>query len=53
MIFILPRHARYMTSKIAALLLLGALAASAETILVHGHRGGRATRPENTLPAFE
>ena len=25
----------------------------AETILVHGHRGSRATRPENTLPAFE
>jgi glycerophosphoryl diester phosphodiesterase len=24
-----------------------------ETILVHGHRGSRATRPENTLPAFE
>lgn len=23
------------------------------TILVHGHRGSRATRPENTLPAFE
>ncbi len=27
--------------------------ASAETILVHGHRGSRATRPENTIPAFE
>ena len=25
----------------------------AATILVHGHRGSRATRPENTLPAFE
>jgi glycerophosphoryl diester phosphodiesterase len=23
------------------------------TILVHGHRGSRATRPENTLPAFQ
>lgn len=23
-----------------------------ETILVHGHRGARALRPENTLPAF-
>jgi len=22
-------------------------------ILVHGHRGARAVRPENTLPAFE
>jgi glycerophosphoryl diester phosphodiesterase len=27
--------------------------AHAETILVHGHRGSRATRPENTIPAFE
>ena len=27
--------------------------ASAETVLVHGHRGSRATRTENTLPAFE
>ena len=40
------------------LLSLCALAAlvlplSAETILVHGHRGSRATRPENTIPAFE
>jgi glycerophosphoryl diester phosphodiesterase len=26
---------------------------SAQTILVHGHRGSRATRPENTIPAFE
>ena len=24
-----------------------------QTILVHGHRGSRATRPENTIPAFE
>ncbi|AFL89944.1 glycerophosphoryl diester phosphodiesterase [Terriglobus roseus DSM 18391] len=24
-----------------------------ETILIHAHRGGRAARPENTLPAFE
>lgn len=23
------------------------------TVLVHGHRGSRATRPENTIPAFE
>ena len=53
MIFILPRHAEYMISKIAALLLLSTLTAGAETILVHGHRGSRATRPENTLPAFE
>jgi glycerophosphoryl diester phosphodiesterase len=26
---------------------------SSKTILVHGHRGARALRPENTLPAFE
>lgn len=25
----------------------------AQTILVHAHRGGRAARPENTLPSFE
>src|SRR5580704_2804789 len=28
-------------------------ASNAQTILVHGHRGSRATRPENTIPAFE
>lgn len=28
-------------------------AAGKPTILVHGHRGARARRPENTLPAFE
>jgi glycerophosphoryl diester phosphodiesterase len=27
--------------------------ATENKILVHGHRGGRAMRPENTLPAFE
>jgi len=26
---------------------------AAERVLVHGHRGARALRPENTLPAFE
>src|SRR3954462_3984540 len=26
---------------------------AASRILVHGHRGARAMRPENTLPAFE
>jgi glycerophosphoryl diester phosphodiesterase len=26
---------------------------AAERILVHGHRGARARRPENTIPAFE
>src|SRR5215475_16060873 len=27
--------------------------AARQRILVHGHRGARAMRPENTLPAFE
>jgi glycerophosphoryl diester phosphodiesterase len=38
------------------MLLLAATAATlmgAPAILVHGHRGARAMRPENTLPAFE
>ena len=30
-----------------------AFSSNAQTILVHGHRGSRATRPENTIPAFE
>ena len=37
-------------------LLIGALvtiSASEAKILVHGHRGARTVRPENTLPAFE
>ena len=38
---------------LGALLALTFQAAHAETILVHGHRGSRATRPENTIPAFE
>lgn len=34
--------------------LFSAMAASAApTILVHGHRGARAVRPENTIPAFQ
>jgi glycerophosphoryl diester phosphodiesterase len=32
---------------------LAAVAAAPPRILVHGHRGARARRPENTLPAFE
>lgn len=36
----------------ALLCLLPALT-MAQPILVHGHRGARAMRPENTLPAFE
>src|ERR1700742_5124627 len=30
-----------------------ASSSNAQTILVHGHRGSRATLPENTIPAFE
>jgi glycerophosphoryl diester phosphodiesterase len=42
-----------MVLKFASLLLLVVLPSCAETILVHGHRGGRAARPENTIPAFQ
>ncbi|MFN0102536.1 MAG: glycerophosphodiester phosphodiesterase [Bryobacteraceae bacterium] len=35
------------------LLILMSLANAAPRILVHGHRGARAVRPENSLPAFE
>jgi glycerophosphoryl diester phosphodiesterase len=43
------------TRRILLLLLLPAaiLPAQPPRILVHGHRGARARRPENTLPAFE
>lgn len=37
----------------ALLPLLSMAADPAPRILVHGHRGARAVRPENTLPAFE
>ncbi len=42
-----------MLRRILAMTLLAATSASAQTILVHAHRGGRAYRPENTLPAFQ
>lgn len=42
---------RTLTCFLAASLI--AFSANAQTILVHGHRGSRATRPENTIPAFE
>lgn len=42
-----------MRKLLSALLLVGTLTAPAQTILVHGHRGARASRPENTIPAFE
>src|SRR5947207_9110062 len=35
-----------------ALAMIGLRAADKRSILVHGHRGARARRPENTLPAF-
>lgn len=38
---------------VSALLAMMLPLTQAETILVHGHRGSRATRPENTIPAFE
>lgn len=42
-----------MRKSLSLLLLAAALPLSAQTILVHAHRGGRAARPENTLPAFQ
>ncbi len=42
-----------MLKQLSALLLMGTLSVSGQTILVHAHRGGRAARPENTIPSFE
>jgi glycerophosphoryl diester phosphodiesterase len=42
-----------MHKSLAILLLAAAMPVSAQTILVHAHRGGRASLPENTIPAFE
>src|SRR5260370_18987292 len=39
--------------KILALLLMTTTIGTAGSILAHGHRGARAMRPENTIPAFE
>jgi len=41
-----------MYKKLALALAMSTLPLAAQTILVHGHRGARAARPENTLPAF-
>ncbi|HEY1336897.1 MAG TPA: glycerophosphodiester phosphodiesterase [Bryobacteraceae bacterium] len=38
---------------LAGMLMLTALVSGAPRVLVHGHRGARAMRPENTMPAFE
>lgn len=40
-------------SFVAGAMAAGSMKASPKKILVHGHRGARAMRPENTLPAFE
>ncbi|ADW67135.1 glycerophosphodiester phosphodiesterase family protein [Granulicella tundricola] len=51
-----------MLKKIAGVMLMGVVSALAQTnavrntprtILVHAHRGGRALRPENTIPSFQ
>jgi len=45
---------RWLTAPLALGLIAGCCAAAgAPRILVHGHRGARARRPENTIPAFE
>jgi glycerophosphoryl diester phosphodiesterase len=38
---------------IAVVLALASMLSATPKILVHGHRGARAMRPENTIPAFE
>ncbi len=42
-----------MKTTLLAMLLISTIVSSAAPIAVHGHRGARALRPENTLPAFE
>src|SRR5215470_13578401 len=42
-----------MLRMLLAFLVLTTFPSIAQTILVHAHRGGRAARPENTIPAFE
>ncbi len=43
-----------MAARFLSLLIMTIIAAdAAPRILVHGHRGARAVRPENTMPAFE
>jgi glycerophosphoryl diester phosphodiesterase len=42
-----------MLKRLIPLMLIGVAAAGAQTILVHAHRGGRALRPENTIPSFQ
>lgn len=42
-----------MLKKLLAVTMLAAVPASSQTILIHAHRGGRAARPENTIPSFQ
>src|SRR4051812_4066144 len=42
-----------MRKLLAAVVFIALTMAAANKILVHGHRGARAMRPENTIPAFE
>src|SRR5712691_7917981 len=51
----LSRRAFTLTALASASLLMDTRLTAADTrrILVHGHRGARARRPENTLPAFQ
>jgi glycerophosphoryl diester phosphodiesterase len=42
-----------MLKRLFYLLLIGGLPTMSQTILVHAHRGGRAARPENSIPSFE
>ena len=42
-----------MAARLLAAFILIMSAHAAPRILVHGHRGARAMRPENTIPAFQ
>ncbi|QHN02879.1 glycerophosphodiester phosphodiesterase [Granulicella sp. WH15] len=46
-----------MLKRLLALMVIGVMPSYAQTyaqtILVHAHRGGRAARPENTIPSFQ
>ena len=48
-----PNRAQFLASLLLAPLGPACQAADRPKILVHGHRGARALRPENTIPAFE
>lgn len=50
----LPNSLKYVAlTAFGVAILLAAALAEQPRILVHGHRGARAERPENTIPAFE